>query len=94
MADGLKIHRSLAMRGAGVPTEKLQQGAADMLTEAFPEIAGSAASLLLFCQFVLASTAALIVGMTFDGSQWPMAMTIAATTLLTFVAFRVLVRPR
>ena len=61
---------------------------------AFPEIAGSAASLLLFCQFVLASTAALIVGMTFDGSQWPMAMTIAATTLLTFVAFRVLVRPR
>jgi len=61
---------------------------------AFPEIAGSAASLLLFCQFVLASTAALIVGVTFDGSQWPMAMTIATTTLLTFVAFRVLVRSR
>ena len=60
---------------------------------AFPEIAGSAASLLLFCQFVLASTAALIVGVTFDGSQRPMATTIAATTLLTFVAFRMLVRP-
>jgi DHA1 family bicyclomycin/chloramphenicol resistance-like MFS transporter len=60
---------------------------------AFPEIAGSAASLLLFCQFVLASTAALIVGVTFDGSQRPMATTIAAATLLTFVAFRVLVRP-
>ncbi len=60
---------------------------------AFPEIAGSAASLLLFCQFVLASTAALIVGVTFDGSQRPMATTIAAATLLTFVAFRLLVRP-
>ena len=60
---------------------------------AFPEIAGSAASLLLFCQFVLASTAALIVGVTFDDSQRPMATTIAAATLLTFVAFRVLVRP-
>ena len=59
---------------------------------AFPEIAGSAASLLLFCQFVLASTAALIVGVTFDGSQRPMATTIAAATLLTFVAFRTLVR--
>ena len=61
---------------------------------AFPEIAGSAASLLLFCQFVLASTAALIVGMTFDGSERPMATTIAAATLLAFVSFRVLVRPR
>ncbi len=61
---------------------------------AFPEIAGSAASLLLFCQFVLASTAALIVGVTFDGSQRPMATTIAAATLLTFVAFRLLVRPQ
>ena len=60
---------------------------------AFPEIAGSAASLLLFCQFVLASTAALIVGVTFDGSPRPMATTIAAATLLTFVAFRLLVRP-
>ena len=61
---------------------------------AFPEIAGSAASLLLFCQFVLASTAALIVGMTFDGSERPMATTSAAATLLAFVSFRVLVRPR
>jgi len=61
---------------------------------AFPEIAGSAASLLLFCQFVLASTAALIVGMTFDGSERPMATTIAGATLLAFVSFRVLVRPR
>ncbi|TMG86410.1 MAG: multidrug effflux MFS transporter [Betaproteobacteria bacterium] len=61
---------------------------------AFPEIAGSAASLLLFCQFVLASTSALIVGMTFDGSERPMATTIDAATLLAFVIFRVLVRTR
>jgi DHA1 family bicyclomycin/chloramphenicol resistance-like MFS transporter len=61
---------------------------------AFPEIAGSAASLLVFCQLVLASTAALVVGVTFDGTQRPMATTIFAATLLSFVAFRVLVRRR
>jgi DHA1 family bicyclomycin/chloramphenicol resistance-like MFS transporter len=59
---------------------------------AFQEIAGSAASLLLFCQFVLASTAALLVGVTFDGTQRPMATTIFAATVSSFVAFRVLVR--
>ncbi|HEX8012747.1 MAG TPA: multidrug effflux MFS transporter [Casimicrobiaceae bacterium] len=61
---------------------------------AFPEIAGSAASVLLFCQFVLASTAALIVGMTFDGTERPMATTIAVATLAAFIAFRALVRQR
>ncbi|HZI83027.1 MAG TPA: multidrug effflux MFS transporter [Casimicrobiaceae bacterium] len=69
------------------------QATAGALT-AFPDIAGSAASLLLFCQFVLASTSALIVGMSFDGSQRPMAVTIAAATLLVFAAFRMLVKPR
>jgi len=39
VADGMKIHRSLAMRIAGVPTEKLQKGAAELLSEGFPEIA-------------------------------------------------------
>ena len=39
IADGMKIHRSLAMRSAGVPTEKLQQGALELLSEGFPEIA-------------------------------------------------------
>jgi hypothetical protein len=39
VADGMKIHRTLAMRSAGVPTEKLQQGAAELLRESFPEIA-------------------------------------------------------
>jgi DHA1 family bicyclomycin/chloramphenicol resistance-like MFS transporter len=58
---------------------------------AFPDIAGSAASLLLFCQFVLASTAALIVGIAFDGTPRPMAATIAVATLLVFVAFRTLI---
>jgi len=59
----------------------------------FPEISGSAASLLLFCQFMLASTAALIVGVTFDGTQRPMATVIAVASTLTFIAFRALVRP-
>src|SRR6266704_594849 len=60
----------------------------------FPEISGSAASLLLFCQFMLASTAALIVGVTFDGTQRPMATVIAVASTLTFIAFRTLVRHR
>jgi len=61
---------------------------------AFSEIAGSAASLLLFCQFGLASTAALVVGSTFDGTQRPMTTTIAVASLLAFIALRTLVRPR
>lgn len=60
----------------------------------FPEISGSAASLFSFCQFVTASTAALVVGVTFDGTQRPMATAIAITSILTFVAFRVFVRER
>jgi DHA1 family bicyclomycin/chloramphenicol resistance-like MFS transporter len=58
----------------------------------FPDIAGSAASLLLFIQFVMASTAALIVGVTFDGTQRPMATVIAIAAAMTFIAFRALVR--
>ena len=69
----------------------MPQATAGALTP-FPEIAGSAASLLLFCQFVSASTAALIVGMTFDGSARPMAWTIGVATVVGFLAFRTLVR--
>jgi DHA1 family bicyclomycin/chloramphenicol resistance-like MFS transporter len=71
----------------------MPQATAGALTP-FPEIAGSASSLLSFCQLVLASTAALVVGMTFDGSERPMATTIAVSALLTFTAFRTLIRPR
>jgi hypothetical protein len=39
VGDGMKIHASLAMRSAGVPVATLQQGALDLLTEAFPEVA-------------------------------------------------------
>jgi DHA1 family bicyclomycin/chloramphenicol resistance-like MFS transporter len=60
----------------------------------FPQISGSAASLLSFCQFVLASTAALVVGLTFDDTERPMATTIAVTSALTFAAFRFFVRER
>jgi len=71
----------------------MPQATAGALTP-FPEIAGSASSLLSFCQLLLASTAALVVGMTFDGSERPMATTIAVSALLAFAAFRTLVRPR
>jgi DHA1 family bicyclomycin/chloramphenicol resistance-like MFS transporter len=56
----------------------------------FPQIAGSAASLLSFCQFVVASSAALAVGLTFDGTARPMALAIAVASLAAFVAFRTL----
>ena len=60
----------------------------------YPDVAGSAASLLLFVQFIMASTAALIVGLTFDGTQRPMATVIAIAAALTFIAFRALVQRR
>jgi len=71
----------------------MPQATAGALTP-FPEISGSAASLLLFCQFMLASTAALIVGVTFDGTQRPMATVIAVASTLTFIAFRAVVWAR
>ena len=54
----------------------------------FPDIAGSASSLLFFVQFAVASTAALIVGLTFDGTARPMASTICVASLGTFLSFR------
>jgi len=54
----------------------------------FPAIAGSASSLLAFCQFTAASTAALIVGLTFDGTARPMALTIAVASVAAFATFR------
>jgi MFS transporter, DHA1 family, multidrug resistance protein len=54
----------------------------------FPDIAGSASSLISFCQFVVASTAALIVGATFDGTTRPMAFAIAVASIGAFASFR------
>ena len=54
----------------------------------FPDIAGSASSLLAFSQFVIASTAALVVGLTFDGTTRPMAYMIAAASIGTFASAR------
>jgi DHA1 family bicyclomycin/chloramphenicol resistance-like MFS transporter len=54
----------------------------------FPQIAGSASSLLSFCQFGVASTAALLVGTAFDGTARPMMLTIAAASIGAFVTCR------
>ncbi len=54
----------------------------------FPDIAGSAASLLSFCQFAVASTAALVVGVTFDGTTRPMTIAIAVASLAAFASLR------
>ena len=55
----------------------------------FPQIAGSASSLLAFCQFLAASTTALIVGFAFDGTARPMALAIAAASVAAFASFRI-----
>jgi osmotically-inducible protein OsmY len=58
VADGLKVHRSLAMRAAGVPVAALQQGAQDLLAEGFPEIAaGIEAKATITGQITLTGTA-------------------------------------
>jgi DHA1 family bicyclomycin/chloramphenicol resistance-like MFS transporter len=62
-------------------------GTAGALTP-FPQIAGSASSLLAFCQFLAGSTAALIVGFAFDGTARPMALAIAAASVAAFASFR------
>jgi DHA1 family bicyclomycin/chloramphenicol resistance-like MFS transporter len=69
----------------------MPQATAGALTP-FPQVAGSASSLLSFVQFVFASSAALIVGLTFDGTPRAMATVIAAAAILSFIAFRVLIQ--
>ena len=54
----------------------------------FPEIAGSASSLLMFCQFVVASTAALAVGFALDRTTRPMAYAIAVASVGAFAGIR------
>ena len=56
----------------------------------FPKIAGSASSLMSFGQFLVASTAALLVGITFDGTSRPMAFAIALASIGAFLSFRIL----
>ena len=70
----------------------MPQATAGALTP-FPDIAGSASSLLSFTQFVVASTAALAVGLTFDGTTRSMATIIGVSGILAFVAFRALPTP-
>jgi DHA1 family bicyclomycin/chloramphenicol resistance-like MFS transporter len=71
----------------------MPQATAGALTP-FPKIAGSASSLLSFVQFLVASSAALIVGLTFDGTPRAMATVIAVAALLSFIAFHLLVPRR
>ncbi len=73
-------------------TSSMPQATAGALTP-FPRIAGAASSLLAFCQFAIASTWALAVGLAYDGTQRPMTTAIALGALLTFGAFWLVVRP-
>jgi DHA1 family bicyclomycin/chloramphenicol resistance-like MFS transporter len=73
-------------------TASMPQATAGALTP-FPKIAGAASSLLSFCQFLIASTWALAVGLAYDGTQRPMTTAIAAGAVLAFGAFWLVVRP-
>jgi DHA1 family bicyclomycin/chloramphenicol resistance-like MFS transporter len=67
------------------------QSTAGALTP-YPEIAGSAASLMSFVQFSIAAAAAFLVGVAWDGTPRPMASAIGGAGALAFLAFRLLVR--
>jgi DHA1 family bicyclomycin/chloramphenicol resistance-like MFS transporter len=71
----------------------MPQAQAGALTP-YPAIAGSASSLMLFVQFVVASSSALAVGLTFDGTPRAMATVIAIASALAFVAYRALIGGR
>ena len=60
----------------------------------FPEIAGAGSSLLSFAQFVTALTAALAVGIAFDGMSRAMATVSAIGAVCAFAAFRALIARR
>lgn len=74
-------------------TSTMPQATAGALTP-FPGTAGAASSLHSFCQFVFAASAALAVGVAFDGTQRPMASAIALAGVLTFAGFRLIVPQR
>jgi len=67
------------------------QATAGALTP-YPEMAGSAASLLSFVQFVIAASTALVVGLAFDGTPRPMASAVMAAGAFAYASFRLLVR--
>lgn len=67
------------------------QATAGALTP-FPQIAGSASSLLSFASFVVAASAALAVGLAFDGSARPMAVAILAGAVLAAGSYRAFLR--
>jgi DHA1 family bicyclomycin/chloramphenicol resistance-like MFS transporter len=53
-----------------------------------PEIAGASSSLLSCVQFATAAVSGLAVGLSFDGTQRPMATVIAVFAVAAFAAFR------
>jgi DHA1 family bicyclomycin/chloramphenicol resistance-like MFS transporter len=71
----------------------MPQAQAGALTP-FPAIAGSASSLMLFVQFVVASSSALVVGLTFDGTPRAMSTVIAIASVLAFAAYRAFIGRR
>jgi len=56
-------------------------------------MAGSASALMGVLQFTFASLVGVWVGALFDGTQRPMAEAIGAMTVLSWLAFTLIVRP-
>ncbi|MBL6927889.1 MAG: multidrug effflux MFS transporter [Rhodospirillales bacterium] len=59
----------------------------------YPKMAGAASALLGFVQMAAAALVGLAVGQLDDGTQIPMTTAIAASGTLTFIAYRVMIRP-
>ena len=59
----------------------------------FPTMAGSASALMGVLQFTFASLVGVWVGAFFDGTQRPMAEAIGVMTVLSWLAFTLIVRP-
>lgn len=69
----------------------MPQGQAGALSP-FPQMAGSAAALMGSLQFAIASVVGIVVGHGFDGTALPMALSLAATGLVSLAAYHLIAR--
>jgi DHA1 family bicyclomycin/chloramphenicol resistance-like MFS transporter len=81
---------ALVMAGIGLIMPNAMAGAIGP----YPRMAGSASALMGFLQMGMAALVGIGVGHWHDGTALPMTASIAATTILALLSFRLLVNPR
>jgi len=60
----------------------------------YPKMAGAASSLLGLVQMTVGATAGIIVGITFDGTAWPMMFLLSLMNISGLTAYLLLIRAR